>query len=601
MASGNALTALLGVETDNPQVQKAISEINRIIRDSIQPVTTDIRVNDSQIDNIMRNLRILDVQTDQATRSIRGMTVAFDTAIGQARRLQIAIDHAGDAQVISSREITNVRQMEQEFERLTRQYYKYFQKVRELQNSSTRGEFDTSAIRSYEQAMDRLRTRISQLRSQMNETGQDFSRVFAQEEQYRIRANQGAERNLTNQALRQFNQLQSEALRLNRQYYTEETRLSRSAVNNTQERQRALQTLRTEIVRLEEEMRRLSTNQNIGGEARNRLSAQLRSYNNEIEIIRQRQQALISTNNSFFRNLSEGWSDAAARITNYTIVYRSLWTMIQGFHNAIDTIKELDATFTDIQMVTGYNDNQINRLADSYGNLAVQMGATTKQVAEGANEWLRQGKSVEDTNSLIEQSLIFSKVGDMETSEATEYLTSTLNGYKFVEDTTKSIGEHAQYIVDVFSKLDMEAATSSKELAVAFARTANSANDAGIPFEKLAALITTVSETTRKSATTIGESFKTISARYMNVAAGKEIDDTGETLNNVEKVLNRLGIATRNSQKEWKEFGDVIDEVGSRWKEFTSTEQSQIVTAMAGVQQAENLRVIATPYVQKCA
>lgn len=65
----------------------------------------------------------------------------------------------------------------------------------------------------------------------------------------------------------------------------------------------------------------------------------------------------------------------------------------------------------------------------------------------------------------------------------------------------------------------------------------------------------------------------------MNVAAGKEIDDEGESLNNVEKVLNRLGIATRDSQYEWRALGDVYDEVGGKWEKFSSTEQSQIVTA----------------------
>lgn len=86
----------------------------------------------------------------------------------------------------------------------------------------------------------------------------------------------------------------------------------------------------------------------------------------------------------------------------------------------------------------------------------------------------------------------------MESATATERLTSTLNGYKMsVEDASR--------VVDVFSKLDMITASSANELAVAFTKTANSANDAGIPFENLAGLIATVSETTRKSATTINK------------------------------------------------------------------------------------------------
>ena len=65
--------------------------------------------------------------------------------------------------------------------------------------------------------------------------------------------------------------------------------------------------------------------------------------------------------------------------------------------------------------------------------------------------------------------------------------------------------DQAEKVVDVFTHLDTIAATSSQELATAFARTANSSHDAGLEFEQLAGLITTVSETTRKSAITVGQ------------------------------------------------------------------------------------------------
>lgn len=75
-----------------------------------------------------------------------------------------------------------------------------------------------------------------------------------------------------------------------------------------------------------------------------------------------------------------------------------------------------------------------------------------------------------------------------------------------------------------------------------------------------------------------------------NVAAGKDTDDEGEKLNDVEKALNKLNIKTRDSLKEWRNFEDIIDEVAEKWKNFTSTEQSQIATAIAGTRQQEIFR-----------
>lgn len=212
-------------------------------------------------------------------------------------------------------------------------------------------------------------------------------------------------------------------------------------------------------------------------------------------------------------------------------------------------------------------------------------GQQLNKLRKELGEWLRQGKTTEETTQLLKSSMTLSKVGAMESATATELLTSTLNGYKLE-------AQDAMDVVDAISSIDLEAATSSEELAVALSRTANSANDAGVSFNKLLGMIGTTSSVTRKSASTIGESFKTIFARMSNVAAGKDIDDDGETLNDVEGALNRQGIALRKSQHEWRNFEDVLDEVAEKWDKFNSTQKSQVATAIAGTRQQENFRAM---------
>ena len=97
--------------------------------------------------------------------------------------------------------------------------------------------------------------------------------------------------------------------------------------------------------------------------------------------------------------------------------------------------------------------------------------------------------------------MTLSKVGAMESAEATELLTSSLNGYQFA-------AKDAMSVVDKISAIDLAAATSSEELATALSRTANSANDAGVSFDKLLAMIGTTSSVTRKSASTIRRIFQ---------------------------------------------------------------------------------------------
>ena len=69
------------------------------------------------------------------------------------------------------------------------------------------------------------------------------------------------------------------------------------------------------------------------------------------------------------------------------------------------------------------------------------------------------------------------------------------------------------------------------------------------------------------------------------VKAGVDVDDMGEPLNNVEKVLTKYGIALRDTTGDFRNIGEVIDEVGNKWENFDGVQQRQIATAMAGTHQ----------------
>ena len=189
-------------------------------------------------------------------------------------------------------------------------------------------------------------------------------------------------------------------------------------------------------------------------------------------------------------------SGTLGNFMKFTGYYAVLSALKQGINEALDTMRELDKAFTDIQMVTNGTDEETAQLAKEYNSLAKEMGSTTVEVAEGAGEWLRQGKTAAETTDLLRASMTLSKVGAIESSQATQLLTSSLNGYKIE-------AQDAMSVVDKISAIDLAAATSSEELATALARTANIANDSRVSFDKLLAMIGTVSSVTRRSAETI--------------------------------------------------------------------------------------------------
>ena len=288
-------------------------------------------------------------------------------------------------------------------------------------------------------------------------------------------------------------------------------------------------------------------------------------------------------------NLDSINKKSAATVASVGLLNQAFRTLQNTAKQMIRTAAELDQQLTELRMVTGQNYEDASRLVDSYNALAKELGATTSQVVDAADEWLRQGKSIAEVEQLIAQSMVLSKVGKMDSADATKNLTSAMKGYGLAVDEVSGI-------VDKLTAIDLKAAVSSADLAVAMSRTANSANIAGVSMDRLLGYLATIQEVTQKSAETVGESVKSMFARINNIKLGKFIDDNGESLNDTEKILKEFGIALRDTEGEFRSVSDVLDELYGKWGSFTSVEKSAIAVAAAGTRQRENFLVLMENY-----
>lgn len=203
--------------------------------------------------------------------------------------------------------------------------------------------------------------------------------------------------------------------------------------------------------------------------------------------------------NSLLGNIVAGYQDAIARVVNYTSVYRVMWLAVSKFKESIRIAQDLNKSFTSIEMVTLGTAEATEKLRKEYADLAVEMSGTVTQVASAADEWLRQGKTAQETTELIRASMVMSRIGAIESAEATTYLTSVLNGYKIET-------QDVMHVVDAMSQVDIESASSVDDLAIALQRSASTANMAGVSFERLLGYVATVREVTQRSASVVGES-----------------------------------------------------------------------------------------------
>lgn len=262
---------------------------------------------------------------------------------------------------------------------------------------------------------------------------------------------------------------------------------------------------------------------------------------------------------------------------------------VQQLKEVYDNVVKLDSAVVNLSMVTGYNRDRTKELVASYSEMAQELGAVTSEVAAAADDWLRQGYSLEDTNELIKTSTALSKIGLIDSAEATQYLTSAIKGYKVEINDAMSIA-------DKLSAVDMAAAVSVGGLAEGMSKTANSARLAGVEMDTLLGYLAAVGEVTQQDMASIGNAFKTMFARYSNVKLNKLVDDDGESLNDYERILTRVGIRLRDNLGEFRDFTDVLDDVQAKWSSLTEVEQSAIATALGATRQKENVLTLMENY-----
>lgn len=264
----------------------------------------------------------------------------------------------------------------------------------------------------------------------------------------------------------------------------------------------------------------------------------------------------------------------------------SLTAAFHAFKRMVSTARELDDSLFNLQVATGKTREETKGLLDTYNQMAGELGATTEQVAEAANDWLRTGRSLDETNELIKDSMILSKIGMIDTGDATQYLVSALNGYKLS-------AESALEVISKLSNVDMNAAVSAGGIAEAMSRTATSADQAGVSIDRLIGMIATMKDVSQASDERVGTAIKSIVSRYSQVKTNKLVDyESGDDLSNVEKALKKVGVQIRDGLTDFRDLDDVLGELAKKYNDLNDVEKNGIATALFGTQQGEMGKVL---------
>lgn len=279
-------------------------------------------------------------------------------------------------------------------------------------------------------------------------------------------------------------------------------------------------------------------------------------------------------------------NDLNAALESSIVKWGSFTAIVRAAINAVQdivsTYQELDDNLSAISAVSGITTESLwgnmPQMIDNANSLALSVDDLTN----GMLLFYQQGLSTEETEIRLNAAGKMAAISQQDLSTAVDQLTSTMNAFGMS-------GDDAANVVDVFANMAGKTATDVEELATAMARTASIAKNAGMTFEQTTAFIATMEETTRLSAETIGNSMKSIIARFQKLKADPEsLLEDGVNANDIEKALKKANVALRDTEGNFRNIGDVIMELSAKWDTLDTNTQKYIATMAAGTQQSSN-------------
>lgn len=258
-----------------------------------------------------------------------------------------------------------------------------------------------------------------------------------------------------------------------------------------------------------------------------------------------------------------------ARVIAFGASAGLIYTVEKAFTSLVKSTIDVQKSLTDINVILNVSTKTLDQFGNSLFDIAKNTGQTFDAVAQAATELSRQGLGLEETLKRTQDALILTRLSGLDTVSAVEALTATINSFN-------KAGLDSTVIINKLANVDAAFAVSSGDLAEAIKRVGSSAADAGVDFDELLAIVTSVQQTTARGGAVIGNSLKTIFTRIQRT----------DTLDQLEQI----GIKVRDLEGNTLPAIQVLSNLSNTFNTLADSQKAQVAETVGGVFQINILK-----------
>lgn len=258
-----------------------------------------------------------------------------------------------------------------------------------------------------------------------------------------------------------------------------------------------------------------------------------------------------------------------ARVIAFGASASAIYAVQKALSESVSAAIEVEKSLKDINVILNLTDKSLSSFGTSLFSIAKSTGTSFATVASAATELSRQGLGVSETLKRTQDALILTRLSGLSAVDAVDAITASLNGFQKTALTST-------VVINKLAAVDASFAVSSADLADAIKRVGSSAEDAGVSFDELLAIVTSAQQITARGGAVIGNSFKTIFTRLQRP---KVLED-----------LQQLGIQTQTATGNTRPLIQILSDLAKTYDTLNDRQQASIAETVGGVFQINILK-----------
>ena len=280
-----------------------------------------------------------------------------------------------------------------------------------------------------------------------------------------------------------------------------------------------------------------------------------------------------------------GMGSVLVNMAKFRLASTAINLVANAFTGAVKEMKAVDTELVNIRKVTGFANDEIQKLTKSAYSLATNYGRSASEVLEASTVFARAGYK-EQIEQLSELSLLLQNVGDLQAEDASKFVIATDKAYKLggsYEDLMK--------IIDGLDNITNRNATDMQKMTEGMTVAGSVFAESGESVEVFAALLGTATANTQRSGSEVARGLRTILMNLRQIRGETEDGEliNGESIANAAKALkDYAGISTMENG-QLRKASDVLADLAGKWETLSETQRAAISEAVAGKRQANIL------------